>query len=413
MAHATVFVTGAGALAGQGILRSLRMSSYPLRIVTGDPDPRAAGHWLGDCAYTIPMAADPAFVPRLERVLTRESVTIMLIGTDIELPVLSRARERLERASGARVVVSPPNVVDIADDKWLTARFLADEGFPSPLSALLGDRQGLRRLVDAAGFPLFVKPRRGARSVGAAIVPDEAALDDVIARGGDMVIQELLPAGGGEYTAGCLVTDGRCASTVILRRDLRDGNTYRAYCEGATGFEETIAAVATRLGADGPCNLQFRVKDGRPVIFEINARFSGTTPIRAIFGFNEVEALVAHLADGRPVARPPLREGAVLRAWSDLFVDRAEIETLASMHRLPHPSGEAVAFNAFPLSGNGREIGGEYACALQALRAPRTPTNGAGGWPEAGLSRTGAEALTLSAAVDGARTESAHETSSL
>jgi carbamoyl-phosphate synthase large subunit len=377
VARATVFVTGAGALAGQGILRSLRMSRYPLRVITGDPDPRATGHWLGDCAYTIPMAADPLFVPSLERILAREAVTIVLVGTDIELPVLSRARERLASTCAAHVVVSSPRVVDIADDKWLTARFLADEGFPSPLSVLLDDREGLRRLVEAVGFPLFVKPRRGARSVGATTVPDPAALDALLARGENVVIQELLPDTAGEYTAGCLVVDGRCASTVVLRRDLRDGNTYRAYFEGPTGFEEMMAAVAERLGADGPCNLQFRVKDGQPVIFEINARFSGTTPIRAIFGFNEVEALVAHLAEGRPIPRSPLRKGAVLRAWSDLFVDRSEIDALAATERLPHPSGAPVAFNALPLSGDGWEMGGEYASAIQALRAPRTAASGA------------------------------------
>jgi carbamoyl-phosphate synthase large subunit len=380
MARATVFVTGAGALAGQGILRSLRMSHYPMRIITGDPDPRATGHWLGDCAYTIPMAADPLFVSHLERILAREAVTIVLIGTDIELPALSRARERLERTCAARVVVSPPQVVDIADDKWLTARFLADEGFPAPLSALADDRQGLRRLIETVGFPLFVKPRHGARSVGAAIVPDEGALDAVLARGGETVIQELLPDGGGEYTAGCLVIDSQCRATVVLRRDLRDGNTYRAYSEGTTGFEETIGAVAERLGADGPCNLQFRVKDGQPVIFEINARFSGTTPIRAILGFNEVEAIVAHLAEGRPIARPALRQGVVLRAWSDLFVDRGEIEALAAMQRLPHPTGEPVGFSALPLGGDGREINGEYASVLQALRGPRAAANGAEAW---------------------------------
>ena len=32
-------------------------------------------------------------------------------------------------------------------------------------------------------------------------------------------------------------------------------------------------------------------------MFEINARFSGTTPVRAIFGFNEVGALLDHLRD--------------------------------------------------------------------------------------------------------------------
>lgn len=348
----TVFVTGAGALCGQGALRALRMSGYPARVVTGDPDPRAAGHWLGDCAYTIPMATDPSYLPRLEEVIVREGVSILLVGTDVELAVLSRARPRLEAQYGVRVAVSSPEVIDIADDKWLTAQFLAESGFPSPMSALAADREAVGRLVAAAGFPLFAKPRRGARSVGAAVVPDETALRALLERPGDMLVQELLPAHPGEYTAGCIIIGGRCTATVALRRDLRDGNTYRAYSEGPTGFEDTITRIATALGArgaDGPCNFQFRVKDGRPVVFEINARFSGTTPLRAIFGFNGVEAVVAYLAEGRLVPPPQIRRGVVLRVWSDVLVEADQLDALTTAGRLPQPACEQVPF-APPLS---------------------------------------------------------------
>jgi carbamoyl-phosphate synthase large subunit len=344
LAQLTVFVTGAGALLGQGILRSLRASRLDLRIITGDPDPRAAGHWLGDVALLIPPAADPAYVARIEEIIAAERVALVLVGTDVELPALAGARRELEARHRVRVVVSPPNVVEIADDKWLTARFFEDAGLPFARSALVSEPDSVRRLVADLGLPLFAKPRRGARSIGARVLRNSRDVEQALAEPG-LVIQELLPEHGGEYTAGCLVLRGRCEGVVVLRRDLRDGNTYRAYSdEEYDRFIPFVTRAAEALGPDGPCNLQFRIRDHEPVVFEINGRFSGTTPIRALFGFNEVEHLIRHLIHGVPIPPVELRRGLVLRATSDLYIGQSVFDELRASGRLEAPAADPLAF---------------------------------------------------------------------
>lgn len=341
----TVLVTGAGALLGQGILRALRLTDRAVRIVSADPDPRASGHWLGDVAVTIPLARDPAYLPRMEQIIAREKVDVLLVGTDVELGVLAGARPRLEREHGVRVVVSPPDAVEIADDKLLTARFLGEHGFPAPRSALASDGHAVRRLAEEAGLPLFVKPRRGARSVGAHVVETAAALARACAEESSLVVQELLPGAEGEFTAGALVFGGTCQAVVVLRRDLKDGNTYRAYRDPSCArFDPFVARVAEAIGAHGPCNLQFRLRGGDPVVFEINARFSGTTPVRAVFGFNEVGAVLDHLLDGIPVRPPHLRDGVVLRTTGDLLVEDAQIEQLRTEGRLTAARADELPF---------------------------------------------------------------------
>jgi carbamoyl-phosphate synthase large subunit len=340
----TVLVTGAGALVGQGVLRALRMSGRAMRIVTGDPDHRATGHWLGDAAHRIPMAADPQFIERVEDVITREDVSVVLVGTDAELGVFSQARALLEAKHGVQIVVSSPRVVEIADDKWKTVEFLRENRFPYPRSAISEDRGAVDKIVRDVGFPLFAKPRRGARSKGAGVIHSAQELDAIYRTRAAYIIEELLPDHDGEFTAGCLVADGCCASVTVLRRDLRDGNTYRAYSEGASGFESCIAAIAERLGPHGPCNLQFRVRNGEPVVFEINARFSGTTPIRGIFGYNEVDGFLDYLVDGTPIPAASLRQGVVLRAWSDVFVPAEQMHQFADRGCLEKPDPEPFPF---------------------------------------------------------------------
>lgn len=331
----TALVTGAGALLGQGILRALRLAGRALRIVSADPDARAPGHWLGDLAVTVPPANDPAYLSRIEQVIERERVDVLLVGTDVELRALAAARSRLEREHGVHVLVSPPETISIADDKLLTATFLAAHGFPAPRSAPASDGDAVRRLADEAGLPLFVKPRQGARSVGTRVIETPSALVRACVEEPSLVVQELLPGGDGEYTAGALVFGGACRAVVVLRRDLKDGNTFRAYRDASCArFDPFVARIAEATGTYGPCNLQFRLRGGEPVVFEINARFSGTTPVRALFGFNEVGAVLDYLIDGTPVPAPRLRDGVVLRATGDLFVEARQIEQLRAEGRL-------------------------------------------------------------------------------
>jgi carbamoyl-phosphate synthase large subunit len=345
MKQLTVMVTGAGALLGQGVLRCLRMAQRPIRIITGDPDYRAAGHWLGDLAFIIPMANDPEYLGAVEMILAREKVDMLLIGTDVELPIFSKEKERLEAKYGTRVVVSPPRVVEIANDKLMTALFLEGAGFPFALSASADDRKAVTKLVGTIGFPLIAKPKQGARSVGVAVVSSPEELSQVMGRT-DLVVQELLPDNEGEYTAGCLVMQQKCAASVVLRRDLRDGNTYRAYADTSRRFDGEISSIAEHLECYGPCNFQFRIKNGRPVVFEINARFSGTTPIRAMFGFNEVLAIVDYLSAGTPIPAVTIREGTVLRAWSDIYVDALQLENFKKTKSLSAPDCTEYPFRS-------------------------------------------------------------------
>jgi len=342
MKKANVLVTGAGAGVGQGILRSLRLMKDCPKIVTADPDYEAAGHWIGDRGYIVPLAKDPAYRKAIESLIEKEHIDVVFVGTDVELPYFAKNKARL-MALGATVVVCPPAVVEIADDKWLTAQFLKKNGFPHARSALATDTKECAALAAECGFPLFGKPRRGARSIGARIVKTAQEFEAFRSEE-DLVFQEHLPDSEGEYTAGCIGTDGAVGGVVVLRRELRDGNTYRAYFDGVNRFEKEIVEVATALGIEGPCNFQFRIKDGKPVIFEINARCSGTTPLRAIFGFNEVEAILQYTLQGVPIPKPVLRSGAVFRAWSDIFVDSIQLSDFASKSTLEDPNAESVPF---------------------------------------------------------------------
>lgn len=323
-----ILVTGAGALLGQGILRCLHFSENKYYIITADPDYRAQGHCLGDKAYLIPFANDAKYISRIEEIIEKEKIDVVLIGTDIELPLFAANKAKLENKFPVTIVVSDSHVIEIANNKWLTAEYLRENNFPYPLSALTSDREGINSLRSASSFPLIAKPVDGARSKGIRIICNDEELNEVCSCPNNLVVQELLSDEEGEFTAGCIVVEKKCKAIVSLKRDLRDGNTFRAYRDGNNIHDKLIEEIAETLGVEGPSNFQYRIKNGEPVIFEINARFSGTTPLRFMFGFNEVEALLDTIFYKKEIKQPSLKNGAVFRTFSDVFVEHNQLNEL-------------------------------------------------------------------------------------
>lgn len=316
-----IFVTGAGAVLGQGILKSLRSARLPCKIIALDPHPLSPGlHWA-DEAVIIPMATDPEYELAITRLLDQERPDAVLIGTDVELGIFAENRAVWEDRFQTHILVCSPEAVEIADDKYATAQFLERHGISHPKSVCAEDTQALDALVTEVGFPLIVKPRRGARAVGVSKVANLAELHAAIADRADLVVQQMAGDDDQEYTAGVLYFDNEVKASIVLRRDLRDGNTYRAYSCDNPDYVRYVHEIAHALKPYGPANFQFRVgKDGVPRLFEINARFSGTTPMRALFGFNEVDLCLRKLLLGEDIVMPKTRSGTVVRFLEEQFL---------------------------------------------------------------------------------------------
>ena len=310
----TVAVTGAGAVLGQGIIKSLNAAACDYRVLAFDPNPLSPGLYWGGGHGLLPMANDPDYRAQVEAMLERERPDAVLVGTDVELAIFAQQRAEWEARFDTKIVVSPPEIIEIADDKLATARWLEANDLPFPRSAPGEDAAAIEALIEACGFPLVVKPRRGARAVGVSQVRDRDALRAALAGREDLVVQQWAGPDEEEYTAGVVCFEGEPCASIVLRRDLRDGNTFRAYADDYPDCDAYVRQVAAALKPHGPANFQFRRGlDGQFRLFEINARFSGTTPMRALVNFNEVHMVLEHLLHGKAIVQPSIEKGIVVR----------------------------------------------------------------------------------------------------
>ncbi|WP_379923341.1 ATP-grasp domain-containing protein [Erythrobacter sp. R86502] len=309
-----VAVTGAGAVLGQGIIKSLKMAPCKYDVLALDPNPLSPGLYWADSHHLIPMANDPRYGGAIETLLEAERPDAVLVGTDVELAIFSRNKDIWETRFGTKIVVSSPDIVAIADDKMATAQWLEAQRLPFPHSATGEASDDIDTLVAAHGFPLIVKPRQGARSIGVSLVHSREDLAVALHGREGLIVQQWAGPDHEEYTAGVICFDGEVSASIVLRRDLRDGNTFRAYAADYPDCDAYVRQVASALQPYGPANFQFRRgTDGEFRLFEINARFSGTTPMRALLGFNEVHMVLQKVLLGKAIEQPSITRGTVVR----------------------------------------------------------------------------------------------------
>lgn len=334
----TVLVLAVGGNVSQGILKALAMSDTPCRVLGADINAPQLGLYTVDKSFISPWAHEDSFFDWLCGICREESVNAILSGAEPVLKALAARKQEIQAASGAVCVVSEADVIELGEDKYLCSQWLDSQGFAAPRYAVPEEPGAVDALVEACGFPLIAKPRIGGGARGLMTVSDARDLEYVCGKPG-YLLQEHVGADDLEYTVGCFCDkEGALIGSIAMRRVLLSGTTYRAVLGDFPEVRAEAERIALALLPMGPCNVQLRMTDRGPVCFEINPRFSGTTPIRAHYGFNEVDAALRHFVlDEEDVTLPLVTEGLALRYWNEMYIDPAAHAALEQNGTLESP----------------------------------------------------------------------------
>jgi carbamoyl-phosphate synthase large subunit len=274
----------------QAFQRALRATGGGAVIVT-DVNPLSPTVYVADRSYSAPLSTAPDYLDAVLAICRSEHIGLVVPTIDDELAVFAGAAERF-RAQGIRVAVSPVSAIETCNDKHLTWQRLSAKGLPVAPTYLPAD------IPSDAAFPLFIKPRTGRGGVGAFPVRNRKDLEFFLAYVPDPVVQPFLH--GYEFTVDVLSNfEGKVIASVPRERVvIRAGVVDRGRTVRDAGLIDLGRRAAEALGSIGPINVQCRVVDGTPMIFEINPRFSGGIPLTIAAGADFPRALV-HLVRGR------------------------------------------------------------------------------------------------------------------
>lgn len=330
-----VLVTGAGSVVGQGIIKALRLAGLPLTLVASDIAPLNAGLYRADEALILPKVESEGAAEAIIGAIRRHAIDAVLIGSEFDVAFFAAMREHIEAETPAKVVVSPPEVVALAHDKLRTAEFLRDNGLPFGEATAPADVDAAVAAARALGYPCVLKPRHGTSNRQVHVVESEAALRAAFPQVPAPMLQALIAAPqpflDREYTCSIFKgASGAVAGPFTARRVLRGGSSWVVEVVAFSELRDLLLEIAERLPIRGPFNVQLMLTDRGPVPFEFNARFSGTTAIRAHFGFNDPAMAIQSFVLGEEVRQPDIRQGLALRYEEEVFIDGVDAEQLST-----------------------------------------------------------------------------------
>lgn len=348
-----VMITGLGG-GGHGaqILKAINLASTPYKIVGGDMSPMSKGLFEVDYPYVLPPANNPRYIDTLLAVCRKHNVQVLFHGSEPELKIMSKRRKSLEKI-GVFLPINPQHVLDICMDKSRAIDWLKQNKFDCPATITISSVNDLRK-VDF--LPAVLKPSIGGG--GSINIFLAQTKNDLITFGkyllslySEFIVQEYVGTPDSEYTVGVLIDmDGKLLNSIAVKRMMLSGLSNKIKTPNITGndklgpilaissgisqgeigyFPEVTKPcekIALALGCRGAVNIQCRYVDGKVYIFEINPRFSGTTSLRAMVGYNEPDILIRkHVLGKKITPRFSYKQGFILRGLNETFVEQTNI----------------------------------------------------------------------------------------
>ena len=280
-------------------------------VIATDMQLTAPALQVADIKIQVPAVYDPSYIDKTLAICKDYSVEALVSLNDLELPILADQKSRFE-AVGVKVIVSDPQVIDIAFDKFKTAQWVESLGLNAPKSYVkLADAKNALAASEIH-FPLFLKPRWGSGSIGLETVDDMEELEAVYAlllrkvkksilataSVGDeyIMIQEKLT--GNEYGLDVINDlDGNfLAVSVKQKLAMRAGETDKAVTVDLPVVREMGETIGRNLKHIGNLDVDIMQRsNGDYCVLELNPRFGGGFPFSYEAGVNLPKAIMMWL----------------------------------------------------------------------------------------------------------------------
>jgi carbamoyl-phosphate synthase large subunit len=313
--YESILITGVGiGTVGNQILKTIRQKKYQFKIIITNISKESFGLQDSDKSCIVPRGTSKNYISNILKICRKENVKFIFPGSEQELLVLSKKKDFFKQ-KGIIVVSNSYKIVKLCLDKGKLFEFLKTKNVEIP------DFQVVKKINDfkKCKTPTIIKPVNGSgsKSVFLAETIDEVKFftEYLISRGHEVIIQEYVGSGNEEYTVGVIrLQNGKIKTSIAMKRDLsktisckediKSKKTNKRF-QISTGISqgwfdefkkirEQCEEISDVLEVEGPINIQCRKTKRGIIPFEINPRFSGTTFLRSMVGFNEPNIIMEY-----------------------------------------------------------------------------------------------------------------------
>ncbi len=271
----------------------------------------------------------------------KRKIQYIIPGGEKPMILIGRNRKSFEN-EGISYIGNSEKVIEVCSSKAKTFKILSSLGFKVPFTKSISILSDLDDMI----FPCIIKPSAGSGgsvTVFLAENQEEAGLyvNYLLRNGKPVIAQDYIPHEEGEFTVGVLSSKNQeIFGSIALKRIFSSklsvlfkseiGLISTGYSQGLIDSFPDVTEISERIAksisSEGPINIQGRIRDGTFIPFEINPRFSASTYLRALAGFNEVDIYLKYLINGRSLDPIEIKPGYYLRSFTEKYVRKEELK---------------------------------------------------------------------------------------
>jgi carbamoyl-phosphate synthase large subunit len=264
---------------------ALRERGYETIMVNSNPETVSTDFDISDKLYFEPLTLEDVL-----EIVERERPLGVIVQLGGQTPLkLTRALER----AGVHILGTPPDAIDIAEDRRRFEQIAREVGVRQPPSGTATSIEEAVCIAADVGYPVLVRPSYVLGGRAMRIVYDEASLRDYfehairVSDDRPVLIDRFLEDA---YEADVdAIADGERVVIGGVMQHIEDAGIHSGdsacvlppYIIGESDLmtmREHTMALASALGVVGLINVQFAVKDRVVYVLEVNPRASRTIP---------------------------------------------------------------------------------------------------------------------------------------
>jgi carbamoyl-phosphate synthase large subunit len=277
-----ILVTGCGGDIGQSIGKILLKSKFTKNLFGIDISDKNAAQFIYPNFSKGLRYTHPNYLKELESFILKNQIDIIIPIAEPELRFFSE-NNILDKIGNAKMITASKLALKVGFDKYKTAQFLEKNKLPFPKTTLAKD------VKELDFFPVILKSKTGS---GSKDIYKVNTMDEFLfytrLNIENYVVQEFITDKNGEFTCGLYRSNSGEIRSLIFKRELHGG--YSGYGEVVENKVITalLEKLAVAINLSGSINVQLRITENLPKVFEINPRFSSTVFYRHLFGFDDV-----------------------------------------------------------------------------------------------------------------------------
>jgi carbamoyl-phosphate synthase large subunit len=225
-----------------------------------------------------PATTSDIYLEYLIKLVNKEEIDLIIPLSDYELRFY--VDNNIESIANVSILKLNNNLLDIFLDKYKTIEFLKYHNMIIPWTLMVNEN------TNPIDLPCILKPIRGSGGQNVQIIDSILKTSKIKELKNKYIYQQLLIAED-EYTC-CIYKYNNISHNIIMKRILKNGITMKATVINNHIIDNFLQQLSQKISFNGSINVQLKMINDTPMVFEINPRFSSTVRFRDLLGFHDL-----------------------------------------------------------------------------------------------------------------------------